>query len=148
MTYYFHEGSLDVPEDWRDESMNIFRAPESEGYNLVISREKIPRSVDPQAHLAAQRAVIEETLMGFVARDRQSIELDGQRCVWMEYTWQSPEGPMNQINVMRVVGDILVSFTFTSGRPFTGAQRDLFRRMLASYARAPHLEGDTPTPGR
>lgn len=146
MSYHFHEGSLEVPDDWRDESMNIFRAPESEGYNLVISREKIPRSVDPQAHLTAQRAIIEENLMGFVARDRQTLDLDGQVCVWMEYTWQSPEGPMNQINVMRVAGDLLVSFTFTSGRAFTGAQRDLLRKVITSYARAPHLEGGKPAP--
>ncbi|HFE44529.1 MAG TPA: DUF1795 domain-containing protein, partial [Nannocystis exedens] len=36
-TYIFHEGSIDIPNDWRDESMNIFKAPIESGYNLVVS---------------------------------------------------------------------------------------------------------------
>jgi len=131
--YTFHDGSLVVPEDWRDESLNVFKAPIEAGYNLVLSRERIPRSIDPQMHLDAQRKVIEENLIGFSERDRRDLDLDGQPCVWLDYSWQSPEGPMYQVNVMRVVDDILVSFTFTSARPLSDAQRDLFRRMLESY---------------
>lgn len=142
MNYRFQEGSLAIPDDWRDESMNIFKASETEAYNLVISRERIPRSLDPHAHLTAQRKVIEENLVGFRERDRALIELDGTSCVWLEYSWQSPEGPMNQVNVLRVAGDILVSFTFTSGRPFNDAQRGAFRKILASY-RAPAPPSDT-----
>jgi len=72
-------------------------------------------------------------LIGFSERERRDVHLDGLPCVWLDYSWQSPEGPMYQVNVMRVVGDILVSFTFTSARPLSDAQRDLFRRMLESY---------------
>jgi hypothetical protein len=133
MKYRFHEGSLEVPEDWRDESMNIFKAAETEGFNLVVSREKIPRSVDPQAHVAAQRRIIEDNLMGFRERERATIVLGGSPCVWLEYSWQSPEGPMNQVNVMCVAGDTLVSFTFTSAGTFNDGQRGAFRRLLESF---------------
>lgn len=138
--YYFHEGTLTIPEEWRDESMNIFKAPEEEGYNLVISRERIPRSVDPQEHVAAQRKIIEENLMNFRELDRRPIDLDGQVCVWLEYSWKSPEGPMNQVNVMRVAGPTLVSFTFTSGKPLSDGQRELFRGILLSYKLATHFK--------
>jgi len=134
MAYTFNEGNLVVPDDWRDESMNIFKAPVDAGYNLVMSRERIPRSIDPGMHLEAQRKVIEENLMGFHEHERRSLALDGQTCVWLDYSWQSPEGPMHQINVMRVVGDTLLSFTFTSARRITAAQRDLFRTILESYS--------------
>lgn len=134
MAYKFNEGNLVIPDDWRDESMNIFKAPVEAGYNLVLSRERIPRSIDPLMHIEAQRKVIEENLMGFLEHERRSLMLDGQECVWLDYSWQSPEGPMHQINVMRTVGDTLVSFTFTSPRRITPAQRDLFRRILESYS--------------
>lgn len=134
MAYKFNEGNLIIPDDWRDESMNIFKAPVDAGYNLVLSRERIPRSIDPQMHIEAQRKVIEENLMGFREHERRSLVLDGQECVWLDYSWQSPEGPMHQINVMRTVGDTLVSFTFTSPRRIIPAQRDLFRQILESYS--------------
>lgn len=140
MNYRFHEGSLTIPDDWRDESMNIFKTSEAEGYNLVISRERIPRSLDPQQHLAGQRKVIEDNLAGYREMDRATIDLDGESCVWLEYSWTSPEGPMNQVNVMRVAGEILVSFTFTSARPLNDAQRDVFRNVLGSYELAPELK--------
>lgn len=137
MNYRFHEGALTIPDSWRDESMNIFKASETEAYNLVISRERIPRSLDPEGHVATQRRVIEENLMGFREHERTTIDLDGAACVWMEYSWQSPEGAMNQVNVMRVVDDILVSFTFTCARAFTDAQRGAFRKVLESYKLSP-----------
>lgn len=133
MDYRINEGSIVVPEDWRDESMNIFRAPESEGYNLVVTREKIPKSVEPEEHLAERRKMIEENLTGFRERGRGDIVLDGRPCTWLEYMWKSPQGSMSQLNLMRVVGDTLVSFTFTSAREFTGSQRLLFQRVLESY---------------
>jgi len=133
MKYVFHEGSLIIPGDWRDESMNIFKTTEAEGYNLVVSRERIPRSLDPEAHAASQRKTIEDNLPGFTEVERSAVILDGRACVWLEYSWNSPEGPMNQVNVMLVVNDILVSFTFTSGSVFNDMQRKVFREVLASY---------------
>lgn len=136
MSYRINEGIVDLPEDWRDESMNIFKGPDSEGYNLVITREKIPKSVDPEEHLAERRKMIEENLTGFRERGRGVIELDRRPCTWLEYTWKSPQGAMSQLNLMRAIGDTLVSFTFTSASDFTASQRSLFQRVLESYRAA------------
>jgi hypothetical protein len=133
MHYRFHEGTIDLPDDWTDESMNIFKAPVDSGYNLVISRERIPRSIDPALHRDSQRKIIEENLIGFNLRERRPIDLDGDATEWIEYGWNSPQGPMNQVNVMRVIGPILVSFTFTSARAFTDADRDLLARIICTY---------------
>jgi hypothetical protein len=133
MSYRFNEGSLDVPDDWHDETMNIFKGPERDGYNLVISRDRIPKAVEPEAHVAEQLLAIEENLPMFAELERSVIELDGQSLVWLEYTWKSPEGLMNQVNVLRVVGEMLVSFTFTSAKGFDDAQRAELRTVLESY---------------
>lgn len=133
MSYRFNEGSLVVPDDWHDETMNIFKGPEREGYNLVISRDVVPKAVDPGAHVAEQLLAIEENLPMYAELGRSVIEIDGQSLIWLEYTWKSPEGLMNQINVLRVVGDTLVSFTFTSAKGFNDGQRADLRRVLESY---------------
>lgn len=133
MHYRFHEGTIDIPNDWSDETLNIFKAPVESGYNLVISREKIPKAVDPSRHRDSQRKIIEENLVGFNLLERRSITIDGEDTEWIEYGWNSPQGPMSQVNVMRVVGAVLVSFTFTSARPFTDADRELFTRIVLTY---------------
>jgi hypothetical protein len=133
MAYRFNEGSLDVPEDWHDETMNIFKGPLSQGYNLVISRNQIPKAADPQAHIAEQLLAIEENLPMFSEVAREGIQLDGVTCTWLEYTWKSPEGLMNQINVLHAVGDMLVSFTLTSAKGFNDAQRARFREVLGTF---------------
>lgn len=133
MHYRFHEGTIDLPDDWTDETLNIFKAPIESGYNLVVSRERIPKALDPIQHRDAQRQLIEENLVGFNLRERRPIELDGDPTEWIEYGWNSPQGPMSQVNVMRIVGPILVSFTFTSARPFTDADRELFARVIITY---------------
>lgn len=133
MEYRFHEGRIELPDDWRDESLTILKAPETEGYNLVISRERIPKGLGVDAHLTAQRGIIEENLNEFREINQEEILLAGQGCVWLEYFWQSPDGGMYQINVMRAFSGILVSFTFTSTRKFSDAQRGLFRSLLESY---------------
>jgi hypothetical protein len=141
-TYIFHEGSIDVPDDWKDESMNIFKAPVEAGYNLVISREKIPKAINPRAHRDAQRKIIEDNLIGYKLHERRELALDNVPNEWMEYSWQSPQGPMHQVNVMRVVERSLISFTFTSSRPFTDAERELFAQMLATYKAPPAGEAN------
>lgn len=141
--YRFNEGDVDLPDDWRDESMNIFKGPDSEGYNLVVSRETIPKAVDPKEHVAGRIQAIEENLTKYHERVRAELVLDGQPCTWLEYSWKSPEGMMNQINVMRIVGSTVISFTFTSATDFADSQRSLFRRVLESY-RAPASQALPP----
>lgn len=133
MAYRFNEGSLEVPADWHDETMNIFKGPLSQGYNLVISRGEIPKAADHQAHIAEQLLAIEENLPMFSEVGREGIQLDGVTCTWLEYTWKSPEGLMNQINVLRAVNDMLVSFTLTSAKGFDDRQRARFREVLETY---------------
>uniref|UniRef100_UPI001FEAC25E DcrB-related protein n=1 Tax=Photorhabdus caribbeanensis TaxID=1004165 RepID=UPI001FEAC25E len=41
-TYQMNEGSLAIPDNWRDESMNVFVLPDDSGINLVVSRTPVP----------------------------------------------------------------------------------------------------------
>ena len=117
--------------------MNIFKAPIESGYNLVVSREKIPKGVEANLHRDSQQKIIEENLVNFQLHERREVVLDGVPTTWIEYSWHSPQGPMHQVNSMRVVDRILISFTFTSSRPFTDAERDLFDKMLHTYKSPP-----------
>ncbi|MBS9429909.1 DcrB-related protein, partial [Photorhabdus akhurstii] len=40
--YQMNEGSLTIPGNWRDESMNVFVLPDDSGINLVVSRTPVP----------------------------------------------------------------------------------------------------------
>jgi len=136
----FHEGSILIPDPWSDDTLTVLKAPDHEGHNLVISREPLPTGVDVLTHLDAQRFVIASTLTEFSESGRQTLTIHGQVCILLEYSWRSPEGAMFQANLMRSVGDTMVSFTFTSARPFTAHQRREIMAILASFTPAPEME--------
>jgi len=139
----FHEGNISVPNSWVDDTLTVLKAPDHEGHNLVLSREPLPRGIDQGHHLEAQRKVIAGALDEFQESGRQTVVICHEPCLLLEYSWQSPEGPMFQANLMRVVGQTVLSFTFTSGRPFSAAQREDIREILASFVPAPEMERPT-----
>ncbi len=47
---------------------------------------------------------------------------------------------MSQVNILRVVDQSLVSFTFTSARPFTDADRQFFDQIVRTYKAPPAPE--------
>lgn len=140
MQHRFHEGSVQVPRSWSDETLTVLKAPEHEGHNLVVSRQPLPAGVDPTDHMDEQRQVIAEALDEFKELAREDLSVAGRPSVLLEYMWRSPEGVMFQANAMQTLGDTLLSFTFTSGRPLTHAQRADIRQILASFVPAPELE--------
>lgn len=137
--YRFHEGSVQIPRTWTDETLTVLKAPEFEGHNLVVSRQPMPSGVEPARHMEEQRQVIADTLDEFREIGRDELTVAGRPTTFMEYMWRSPEGVMFQANAMQTVGENLLSFTFTSGRPLTPAQHADIRQILASFVPAPEL---------
>lgn len=140
MQQRFHEGTIHVPHNWVDETLTVLRAPQHEGHNLVVSREPLPRGVDAAIHLETQRGYIANNLDDFQEVKRDVIPVAGVPCIWLEYSWSTPEGLMFQGNLMRIVANTVVSFTFTSPRPFTALQSEEIRTMLGSFVPAPEME--------
>ena len=137
MQYRLHDGDIQIPNDWQDETMYIFRAPETEGYNLVINRTPIPHGVKPLDHLKTQFTVIKENLNEYTETAKDPVHVDGQEYRLIAYHWQSPEGKIHQLNLMIVIEHTLLSMTATAAKPISTEQKALLQKIMTSFITIP-----------
>lgn len=133
MQYRLQDGDIQIPNDWQDETMYIFRAPETEGYNIVLNRTPIPHGVDPMDHLKSQFLIIKENLNEYIETAKVPVTVDSQEYRLVSYHWKSPEGSVYQMNLMMVIGQTLLSMTATSAQIITDAQSTLLQKIMTSF---------------
>lgn len=141
MQYRLQDGDIQIPSDWQDETMYIFRAPETEGYNIVINRTPIPHGVDPMDHLKSQLVIIKENLNEYIETAKEPVTVDDQEYRLISYHWKSPEGPVYQMNLMIVIGQTLMSMTATSAQEITDSQKTLLQKIMTSFVVVKASEG-------
>ncbi len=131
MEYRLNKGDLTLPDDWVDETIYIFKAPEHEGYNIVVNQAMVSHGVDADSFLDEQYLLLKENLTDYQESDRRrSSERPLQL---LEYQWRSPEGLAYQINKMIVVDNTLLSFTATATQKFSDEQKEVIMNILKSY---------------
>jgi len=140
MQYRLQDGDIQIPNDWQDETMYIFRAPETEGYNIVLNRTPIPHGVEPMSHLKSQFLIIKENLNEYTETAKEPVTVDGQEYRLVSYHWESPEGPVYQMNLMMIIGQTLLSMTATSAQKITDAQSALLQKIMTSFVTVKHSE--------
>ncbi|NJM31996.1 MAG: DUF1795 domain-containing protein [Limnobacter sp.] len=145
MHYQLNEGLLELPESWQDESLNVIKSPVKDGINLVVSREQIPSGKTREAYLNEQVQAIRSELTGYAEKQFTTLEIEGQACPLLSYQWDSPDGPMHQINMMWARLPQLLSFTFTRAKPFTQEQTEQCIATLRAFSPAPAQAQATST---
>ena len=133
MKYPLNEGTLTIPDHWRDDSVNIFTISQTEGTNLVISRQKVPLEASHADYLNQQVDSFDEGLERFKKINKHKVEVDGATGVSMEYTFHSPEGPMHQLTTMLIKGQLFVSMTFTHPGKMTDHHKKGFMSVIQQF---------------
>lgn len=132
MQYRLNKGNIQLPETWVDETIYIFKAPEEEGYNIVVNQNLIPHGIEGAAFLHEQYVLLQENLTEYHETDKQQLEL-AQTHQFIEYNWQSPEGKVYQLNLMLIEGNTLLSFTATSTTPLQPEKVETIIQIFTSY---------------
>lgn len=130
--YRMNEGTLAIPAQWRDESLNVFALPDNAA-NLVINRTPTEPDQTPEQ-------VYQNTLEQFSAhlKDYQEVQvwqlmLAGASAQALEYTWRSPEGKMHQVVVMQVRDSQLLTFTITAADVLSEARKTELLAVIESF---------------
>ncbi|OTA19090.1 hypothetical protein Xbed_02646 [Xenorhabdus beddingii] len=134
--YQMNEGTLTIPANWRDESMQVFVLPDDSGVNLVINRTPVPMGTDPAAYYERTLTQFATHLPGYQEHQRLQIELSGEPAWRLDYQWLSPEGEMHQSVVLQIRGSQLLAFNLTSPQPFNAGQRDALLAVVTSFQAA------------
>ena len=133
MKYPLNEGTLTIPDHWRDDSINVFTISETEGTNLVVSRQKVPAELSHSDYLNQQVASFDEGLQGYKKIAKQNIDIDGATGVSLEYKFTSPEGIMHQLTTMFIKEQQFLSMTFTHPNTMTDHQKQSFMSVVAEF---------------
>ncbi|KMW72645.1 hypothetical protein TI10_14615 [Photorhabdus luminescens subsp. luminescens] len=134
--YQMNEGTLAIPDNWRDESMNVFVLPDDSGINLVVSRTPVPAGMDNNAYYEQTLEQFCTHLPGYQEHQRSEITLSRQPARRLDYQWKSPEGDMYQTVVLQIRGTLLLTFNLTSPAPFEENQRDALLAVINSFQAA------------
>lgn len=87
------EGSLQIPSDWQNTSVNIFAPARTElqGVSLTVTREKMPFGMDVAAYAKAQIDLMQQQLPHFVLLSQDARQVDGLPVYLLEVQWESPQ---------------------------------------------------------
>ncbi|PPE58206.1 hypothetical protein F157LOC_03227 [Pectobacterium brasiliense] len=133
--YQMNEGTLAIPADWRDESLHVFVLP-GDAINLVVNRTPIDFGLTAETVYQQTLAQFAAHLKGYEERGVWTLTLDGQPAHGLEYTWRSPEGPMHQVVVMQLRGELLMTFTVTVAGELSAEQKTAMLAVVETFKAA------------
>jgi hypothetical protein len=133
--YQLNEGSLAVPDKWKDETVNVFVAPDDTGLNLVVTRVDIPTGLSASAFYAQSLEQFADQLPEFCELTRGELAIDQHIAPYIHYQWKSPEGPMHQLAILFIhpTSTQMLAFTFTSNTEISDEQREFFLTLITGF---------------
>ncbi|MEE3653108.1 MULTISPECIES: DUF1795 domain-containing protein [unclassified Brenneria] len=130
--YQMNEGTLAIPNDWRDESLHVFVLP-GDTANLVVNRTPIEFGLTSETIYQQTLEQFSAHLKEYEERTAWELMLDGQPARGLEYTWRSPEGVMHQLVVMQVRGELLLTFTITAAGQLQEEQKTALLAVIETF---------------
>lgn len=91
MPYRIQEANLEIPEDWHDQTINIFKLPavgNASEASFVISRDSIGIYGSFPDYVASQLTSAERQLPGFKLLQTWDFELNGCPATLADYSWE------------------------------------------------------------
>lgn len=93
--YQLYEGSIGIPDGWKDQTMNAFALPEPNGKgakaSLVVSRDYETKSDTVEHYADLQLVEAAKKLPKYKLIRRNETQVGGQPAMQVDYTWATPE---------------------------------------------------------
>ena len=94
-SYQLYEGNIEIPDGWKDQTMNAFILPESNGKggkaSFVVSRDYNTKSETIEHYADLQLVEAAKKLPKYKLIRRNEIQVGGQAAMQVDYTWATPE---------------------------------------------------------
>lgn len=111
--YRFNEGSLELPEGYVDQTINVFPNSSSSpaDFSVVVSRDSPLAGENLQAYFERQMKQLPNTLPGLKVLRRGQITVGGEPAMEVEYTWVSKGMKMHQRQATLMAGGRILNVT-------------------------------------
>ncbi|RJL21840.1 hypothetical protein C9E82_21085 [Paracoccus siganidrum] len=139
MMYQLNEGSIDLPADWKDQSINILSASRlgEPGLSLTVTRDDIPWGMSFQEYVDDQMKQAKASLKDFTIADQREVALNGHAAVQLECRWVAKQGPMHQIITTVLSGNRALVLTASMPGEMSATQRAEVQRIIGSLRLSP-----------
>jgi hypothetical protein len=113
--YQMHEGSLSLPSDWLDKSMNVFVSASTgtEGVSFVIARERLPWGMRFNEYTNSEVQKLAKQMPEYEAVAGNETEVSGRAAYAHEFKWTNNGKPIQQLLTMVEHGRQVLMLTFT-----------------------------------
>ncbi|BEO64150.1 hypothetical protein SMQE30_45730 [Serratia marcescens] len=136
---FFTEGSIALPEGYRDQSINVLLADDELAPSLNISRDVIPSDETLSDYLSRQLDALASNIQGWVLKAREPAVLGKSavagECILTSYLLDGVRVWQYQAVFVLASGQILV-FTLAMARELTQQDDTLLQQVLSSYREA------------
>ena len=132
-TYTFNEGQINLPTNWKDQSINMFVVPDENPINFVINRVLVPFGVSNEEYYAQILDQFRRELKDYQELSYEVLSLNDIPSYLLEYQWQTPEGKMTQLTLLHITNGKLLTFTFSSRLGFTANQKQYLQQIIFTF---------------
>ncbi len=142
--FVFNEGTLDLPSNWTDQTINVISSapPMEQGMTFSITRDSIPWGMDFAEYVEDQIKQTSEALNDFELVDRRNLALSRAPAVEIECRWMSKQGPIHQIiTTVQAAETRAMVITATIRGKISSGQAAEVRRITASLQLQPPRKG-------
>jgi len=118
-SYRLNEADVQVPGDWKDNTINAFVLPGEEGggaASFVITRDAEAGGVELQVYADQQLVKAAQQLPSYALLTRDTTRIiAGQPAIQSDFTWLTPEGvSVRQRQACLRNGDLILVLTLTA----------------------------------
>lgn len=135
--YYINEGSIDLPQGWKDQSINIVASSGNgsiPGLTFTITRDEVPWGMQFAEYVSGEIDKAKDALTDFKVLTRNDGAVSGRAAVEIECTWKAKQSPMHQI--ITTVDAPTHAMVLTASMPgrMSETQKGEVRRIIATLS--------------
>lgn len=99
MMFHFDEGSMAIPDGWKDQTINIISSTGTSeaGLTFTITREEMPWGMQFDEYVDAELGKAAKALNEFTIIEKVPVQISGNPAHQVECTWMAKQGLMHQI---------------------------------------------------
>lgn len=133
-TYTLNEGTLELPDEWVDQTMNIFPSSASTpaDFSVVITRDTPLANETLKKYFERQIKQLPDALPGFKETRRGELKVDGRDAVDIEYDWIGQGKKMHIRQVGLMLDGVVMNITATAVAPHFPKHSADFDKILQS----------------
>lgn len=131
--YIINEGTIKIPDTWKDESINVLSSENGSGISFTITRELLPWGMGFNDYVKKELSALADSLTEYQEINQSSGQIDKHETRYLEYTWLSKDGPIHQLLTIIYGENKVLVITVSAQSTLTKSQKSEIINIIHSF---------------